>query len=383
MSGYDDLKRAFTGNDAPPARAPFRLVRFKDVPLPTTAPYLVKDIIPREGLVVIWGPPKCGKSFWTFDVLMHVAEGWLYRERRTRQGPSVYVACEGERGLLARSAAYRQRHDIGDPPFHLVTTKLNLPVQYADLVTEIRAQMGDEAPVAIAIDTLNRSIAGSESDDRDMGDYVKAADAVREAFGCAVLVVHHCGIEGTRPRGHTSLTGADAQLAVKRDAEKNVVVTIEYMKDGGAEGEQIVSRLEVVDVAEDENGEPITSCVVVPAEDAGRARVKVTGPAKLALDKLHDCLCDLGRGVTFSDVTEGGSVTSSRHGRHIPAGAKIVTVEQWREHLKLAGIINAEKGHREQFRRIQARLQEAGLIGIWDGQVWSVTSVTGRHSDQP
>jgi hypothetical protein len=36
-----------------------------------------------------------------------------------------------------------------------------------------------------------------------------------------VVIVHHCGIEGTRPRGHSSLTGAaDAQLAVKRDAKR-------------------------------------------------------------------------------------------------------------------------------------------------------------------
>jgi hypothetical protein len=28
---------------------------------------------------------------------------------------------------------------------------------------------------------------------------------IRNAFGCAVIVVHHCGIDATRPRGHTSL----------------------------------------------------------------------------------------------------------------------------------------------------------------------------------
>jgi hypothetical protein len=38
------------------------------------------------------------------------------------------------------------------------------------------------------LDTLNRSLAGSESDDEDMAAYVKAADAIREAFGCAVVI---------------------------------------------------------------------------------------------------------------------------------------------------------------------------------------------------
>ena len=77
-----------------------------------------------------------------------------------------------------------------------------------------------------------------------MTAYIRAADAIREAFGCAVIIVHHCGIDGTRPRGHTSLTGAvDAQLAVKRDGAGNIEVKVEWMKDG-PEGDTIWSRLE-------------------------------------------------------------------------------------------------------------------------------------------
>src|SRR4029077_17636631 len=79
----------------------FRPVRFKDIRLKTDRPYLVKGIIPREGLVVVWGPPKCGKSFWTFDVAMHVALGWEYRGKRVQPGTVCYIACEGERGLGA------------------------------------------------------------------------------------------------------------------------------------------------------------------------------------------------------------------------------------------------------------------------------------------
>ncbi len=60
-------------------------IPFKQIQLGTSAVYLVKDLIPREGLVVIWGPPKCGKSFWTFDLVMHPALGWGYRGRKVKQ----------------------------------------------------------------------------------------------------------------------------------------------------------------------------------------------------------------------------------------------------------------------------------------------------------
>src|SRR5262245_17118727 len=60
----------------------FKLTRFSEIPWSPVANYLIKDLIPREGLIVVWGPPKCGKSFWTFDALMHVALGRKYRGRR-------------------------------------------------------------------------------------------------------------------------------------------------------------------------------------------------------------------------------------------------------------------------------------------------------------
>jgi hypothetical protein len=116
------------------------------------------------------------------------------------------------------------------------------------------------------LDTLNRSLNGSENSDEDMGAYIKATDAIREAFNCSVLVVHHCGNNDSRPRGHTSLTGAaDARLAVTRDLAKNILVEIEFMKDGEG-SEAIVSKLEAFEVGSDQDGEEITSCIVVPSE---------------------------------------------------------------------------------------------------------------------
>ena len=67
----------------------------------------------------------------------------------------------------------------------------------------------------VALDTLNRSLRGSErTATRTWALIFQACDRSRQAFGCAVVIIHHCGIQGTRPRGHTSLTdAADAQLA--------------------------------------------------------------------------------------------------------------------------------------------------------------------------
>ena len=101
---------------------------------------------------------------------------------------------------------------------------------------------------------------GSESKDEDMGAYLAAADRIAEAFKCLVIIVHHCGIDLSRPRGHTSLTGAvDTQIAVKRGPVREnmeFVASIEFVKDG-QEGEEIWSVLDRIEMGADDEGQEI------------------------------------------------------------------------------------------------------------------------------
>ena len=77
-------------------------------------------------------------------------------------------------------------------------------------------------PAAVAIDTLNRSLVGSKLSDEDMGDYIKAADAVRDAFECSVTIIHHCGHDASRPRGHTSLS--EPLIALSRSSGMRAII---------------------------------------------------------------------------------------------------------------------------------------------------------------
>jgi hypothetical protein len=199
------------GKDAAEHR--FKFTQFAHIKLETAPPYTVDGILPRVGVVLVWGPPKCGKTFWVFDIEMHVALGWQYRGRDVERGAVLHIACEGGAGLGAHKEAWRiarLAEDAEDAaiPFYLCKeTALDLINDVGTVIKDIDAQYGDLAIRIITIDTLNRSLVGSESKDEDMAAYLQAAVALAGRFQCLVIIVYHCGYDETHPRGHTSLRG--------------------------------------------------------------------------------------------------------------------------------------------------------------------------------
>ena len=121
----------------------FHLTRFRDIAVTEGVAYLVKDLIPTMGLVVAWGPPKCGKSFWMFDLSMHIALGQEYRGRRVQKGPVVYLALEGGRGFTHRVEAFRRHHGVTDAPFYLITDRTDLVNDHKQLIAEITVQLSE------------------------------------------------------------------------------------------------------------------------------------------------------------------------------------------------------------------------------------------------
>jgi hypothetical protein len=346
-----------------PVRAQrFPLIAFEQISVDTTRRgYWVKGLLASSGLAVVWGPPKCGKSFWAMDLGLHIALGWEYRGRRVQQAPVVYVALEGQHGFSARIEAFKRHHKVSVAPFKLITARLNLIADAPALIADIKSQIGDFKPGAVFIDTLNRSLVGSESKDEDMAKYLAAADLVADQLECAVVIIHHCGIDATRPRGHTSLTGSvESQLAVKRGEAGEVMVTVEYAKDF-AEGTEVCSRLEPVTVGTDPDGDDITTLVVLAAEPSPANRgKKVTGAKKAALDVLRDA------------IDEAGAIPPASN--RIPSNTRTISIETWRRYAYEASITESDNPDtkRRTFVRAAQDLQRTNLIGKWGEHVWIV-----------
>lgn len=348
----------------------FQLIPFDDLCLQVLPGRqgLVKGLLPRAGLAVVWGAPKSGKSFWSMDLGLHVAAGWTYRDRPVEQAVVVYCALEGAEGFALRLKAFLKHHtsepDARDPgddlPFYLLMTKLNLIADADALVASIAMQLSDETPGLIVVDTLNRSLAGSESKDEDMAAFLAAVGKLEQRFNCLVLVIHHSGVDSTRPRGHTSLTAAaDVQISVKRGGADEVIATLEFAKDM-PEGAEIVSRLHSVRIGTDDDGDPITSCVVVPADPTAprpNTTRKLSDRQRLALDAFDECAARVGKPAPLS--------------LELPAGIIAVPSEAWREELYVRSVLDRDAASpREDYRRLRNSLQARRLIGVRDDLVW-------------
>ena len=75
----------------------------------------------------------------------------------------------------------------------MLSTSLDLVAKSSELIASIKAQLGTDLPGVLFLDTLNRSLVGSESRDEDMARFLAAAEKVAQELNCAVVIVQASG----------------------------------------------------------------------------------------------------------------------------------------------------------------------------------------------
>lgn len=238
----------------------------------------VRGILPSEGLAALYGPPGCGKSFLAIDMLAAIADGRPWFDHATIAAPCVYVGLEGEAGVAQRVQAYCAKRAAPDR-LRVVLTPLDLRRHddREELAAAIRA--AGMADGVVAIDTLNRAAPGiDENDASSMGLLIDAAKDLRERVGGLVLLVHHAGKDITRGlRGHSSLLAAlDCVLEVTREGDRRGW-QLAKAKDAG-DDESCSFRLDVVELGDDADGWPVSSCIVTPEAPAAKAVAEAKYP---------------------------------------------------------------------------------------------------------
>ena len=291
--GTDALRDLLEQSRKPPMR--YTLLKAAEIVDRPPLRWMVRGVLPAEGIAALYGPSASGKSFLALDLATAIASGTEWFGCRVNQAGVVYAALEGEAGFSQRVKAWQLHHsqDIPDA--------LQFIMQPLDLRTDDVTELADAVTASgsgglLVIDTLNRAASGAdENSSQDMGQLIDAAKALQSKLGGLVMLIHHSGKDATKGlRGHSSLYAAlDAAIEVRRDNDRREWC-ISKSKDGNDSAAHPF-RLEVVEIGEHDDGEPITSCVVVPEEATAKIMRRVLPPKSGNQKAIWDALGELFR----------------------------------------------------------------------------------------
>lgn len=278
-----------------------------------SASWIIKDIVPQADLAVVFGESGSGKSFFTLDLACCIARGIPFRNKKTARSAVAYIAAEGSNGFRNRLKAYAQHHEINLTDLPLTVLAATPNFMRRDNVEAVQAALLvlPERPSIIIVDTFAQVTPGAnENSGEDVGRALGHCRQLRAATGSMIVLIHHSGKDQTKgARGWSGLrAAADAEIEITRDPHSpQRVATVTKLKDG-LDNTEYGFKLDVVNLGTDSDGDPITSCVVVPTGEegvpGGGRRVVLGDLEKLTLRVLEDIIGLSGEDVKINDLAD-------------------------------------------------------------------------------
>ena len=350
-------------NGSRPPQPPFPYVWASDAQLELNARYLVKGLIEQGSFTLIYGPSGSGKSFFTADLAQHVALGTTWRGRKVNQSLVAYVASEAGASIIKRFVGWRDQR-MGDAieriPLAILTRGPNLILkQQVELLKDQLNYMQDEAKLPIGLvtfDTLSRSMpGGDENNAEDMTEVISAADYLRDTFRTATAFVHHSGKDVDRgARGHSSLFAA-ADCVLRIDDR---VATLDKIRDG-VSGERFPFSLQPIELGVDEDGDPVTTCLISEAETGASPKREPKGLGKNqkpVLDALRQLVADTGAKTNGTSAIPAGVLTASFEALCKRLEPKFPALKPWEVKKKIGEAVTG--------------LENSGYAGIHGDYLW-------------
>lgn len=316
--------------------------------------YLVKGLLSRGDLAMVYGPSGSGKSFFVSDLSLSIARGTPWREHRVNPAGVAYVVAEGAVGFDRRLEAYSKAYDVETcPNFQRLIASPNLLASTPETgkliqhLSKAEARMCDPLGL-IVIDTLARVIPGqNENAFETMGAVADEAARLQRRFNATVLFVHHSGKDAERgPRGHSSLYGAsDTIIEIMKPNEAGETAAHVCKQKDGEIGAAYGFKLKSVDLGVDSDGDPRSSCVVEFCDPPTASDYNSSGHSQRALTALKTACTTSSH--TFADT-----------------GAPMATEDEWRTAFRCLPDIEGMKpdSANTAFRRAKGALLDSGKV---------------------
>lgn len=265
----------------PPATAP--IVRFlSDADAAVRPSWLVKGWLPKQGVVLLAGQSRIGKTFLSLELAGALATGGSFFGRPVRERVGVLIlAAEGAGTIAPRLEALRL-HRLGG------MDAAALPIAWGEIsdANEIGAIVMAAARAMqerfglrlgmIAVDTVAAAFSVDENDAQLATVAMKALGKLAGDADCLVVAVAHYGkSDGAGVRGSSAWTAsADVILAATGEIseitgevkDRKVALTKSRFAETGPIAD---FELRSVNLGLDEDGDPISAAVVAANSSAG------------------------------------------------------------------------------------------------------------------
>lgn len=252
----------------PPKKLLYLWSERRDLPPP---PWIVRDLIPQNSLVGLYGPGHSYKSFIALDLAANLAtarqDTWAGQDIRVH-GPVVYVNGEGSPDSRIRAMEAARKAPLSDDLAIVPGIDLRDPegreAVYAAIEQTMTNHWGGKTPALIIIDTLNRAAPGvEENSNREMSEIVAELDSLKSRYGCTVMIVHHTpASDDTKWRGATAMRNAlDTALLINSRGPRQTTMKVERQKDG-ATGDEWLIALKEIETGRERDGKPEKSLYV-------------------------------------------------------------------------------------------------------------------------
>jgi hypothetical protein len=358
--GYEALANLLANTKTPELR--YKLLSVDDLYNAPPMRWIVKGLIPKEGLAALYGPSSSGKSFLLLDLALTIATGEIFWfGRRINAVPITYVCLEGESGLGKRVKAwFTYTNKALSKSIRFVTQPFNLLTDDVSELVQAIVLAGHTGGMII-LDTLNRAAPGAdENSPVDMGKIISSSSNLQRLTGGMVLLTHHTGKDETKKlRGHSSLPAAlDGAIEVTRTGTGRQWAVAKSKDD--KDGDTYPFKLEIVNLGTDEDGDAITSCVVDfdnsnSANELRRVIPPKAGNQKIVWVAINRLL------ASSKEHSKGGAPTG------IPCVRLDDAVSQ------LHGCLTCDsKRQTERIRSAITGLISRGLLGLQEGWIWTV-----------
>lgn len=245
------------------------------------APYWIKGLIPAGAVGYLFGKWGVGKTFVALEMAAAIADGREFLGQRTAQGVALFSCGEGQIGIRRRIRALRVEGALKSDNFFFRDRAIDMRdgTLVDSLIDDMETvQSFNELPLSVLfLDTQRRHMGdGDENPGSDTAKLFDACCHVRDAFpGLSVVLIGHEGHAAGRQRGHSNQP-SDADFLIRLVRNKQTGLgrwSVEKSKDGDERSGGFTLRSRPLGI-DDRDGEPMTSMVVVQADEHEKTKGK-------------------------------------------------------------------------------------------------------------